>query len=74
MVDASSMAWWSVLFCGGMRMEPKSSPPMQGICRMSDVSLRQVVLGQKAITEIMREVPDEVFDRLPKDGASQGDH
>jgi hypothetical protein len=41
---------------------------------MSDVFLRQVVLGQKAITEIMREVPDEVFDRLPKDGASQGDH
>jgi len=28
----------------------------------------------KVITDIMKEVPDEVFDRLPKDGASQVDH
>jgi hypothetical protein len=26
------------------------------------------------ITEQMKDVPDEVFDRLPKDGASQADH
>jgi Arc/MetJ-type ribon-helix-helix transcriptional regulator len=28
----------------------------------------------EAITEIMKDVPDEVFDRLPIDGASQVDH
>jgi hypothetical protein len=28
----------------------------------------------EVITEIMKDVPDEVFDRLPKDGASQVDH
>jgi hypothetical protein len=26
------------------------------------------------ITEQMKDVPDEAFDRLPKDGASQVDH
>ena len=28
----------------------------------------------EVITEIMKDVPDDVFDRLPKDGASQVDH
>lgn len=28
----------------------------------------------EVITDIMKNVPDEVFDRLPKDGASQVDH
>jgi hypothetical protein len=28
----------------------------------------------EVITDIMKDVPDEVFDRLPKDGASQVDH
>lgn len=28
----------------------------------------------EVITERMKKVPDEVFDRLPKDGASQIDH
>jgi Arc/MetJ-type ribon-helix-helix transcriptional regulator len=28
----------------------------------------------ETITEIMKNVPDEVFDRLPKDGAGQVDH
>ena len=28
----------------------------------------------EVISEIMKDVPDEVFDRLPKDGASQVDH
>ena len=28
----------------------------------------------EVITEIMQDVPDEVFDRLPRDGASQHDH
>jgi hypothetical protein len=28
----------------------------------------------EVITDIVREVPDEVFDRLPKDGASEVDH
>jgi len=28
----------------------------------------------EVITEVMKDVPDEVFDRLPKDGASQVDH
>jgi hypothetical protein len=28
----------------------------------------------EVITEQMKDVPDEVFDRLPKDGASQVDH
>ncbi len=28
----------------------------------------------EVVTEIMKDVPDEVFDRLPKDGASQVDH
>jgi hypothetical protein len=28
----------------------------------------------EVITEIVRDVPDEVFDRLPKDGASEVDH
>jgi hypothetical protein len=28
----------------------------------------------EAITAIMKDVPDEVFDRLPTDGASQVDH
>jgi hypothetical protein len=28
----------------------------------------------EVITEMMKDVPDEVFDRLPKDGASQVDH
>jgi len=28
----------------------------------------------EVITDIMNDVPDEVFDRLPKDGASQVDH
>jgi hypothetical protein len=26
------------------------------------------------VTDIMKDVPDEVFDRLPRDGASQVDH
>ena len=28
----------------------------------------------EVITDIMKDVPDEVFDRLPKDAASQVDH
>lgn len=28
----------------------------------------------EVIQDIMKDVPDEVFDRLPKDGASQVDH
>jgi hypothetical protein len=28
----------------------------------------------EVITDLMKNVPDEVFDRLPKDGASQVDH
>jgi plasmid stability protein len=28
----------------------------------------------EVVAEIMKDVPDEVFDRLPKDGASQVDH
>lgn len=28
----------------------------------------------EVITDIVKDVPDEVFDRLPKDGASQIDH
>ena len=28
----------------------------------------------EVITDLMKDVPDEVFDRLPKDGASQVDH
>jgi hypothetical protein len=28
----------------------------------------------EAIQDILKEVPEEVFDRLPKDGASQVDH
>lgn len=28
----------------------------------------------EVITDIMKDVPDEIFDRLPKDGASQIDH
>lgn len=28
----------------------------------------------EVITDIVKEVPDEVFERLPKDGASQVDH
>ena len=28
----------------------------------------------EVITDIMKDVPDEVFDRLPADGASQVDH
>jgi hypothetical protein len=28
----------------------------------------------EVITDIMKDVPDEVFERLPKDGASQVDH
>ena len=28
----------------------------------------------EVIPEIMKDVPDEVFDRLPKDSASQADH
>src|SRR5438128_2673970 len=28
----------------------------------------------EVIADIMKDVPDEVFDRLPKDGASQVDH
>ena len=28
----------------------------------------------EVITDLTRDVPDEVFDRLPKDGASQVDH
>jgi hypothetical protein len=28
----------------------------------------------EVITERMKDIPDEVFDRLPKDGASQVDH
>lgn len=28
----------------------------------------------EAVTDIMRDVPDEVFDRLPKDAASEVDH
>jgi hypothetical protein len=28
----------------------------------------------EVITEQMKDVPDEVFDRLPKDAASQADH
>jgi hypothetical protein len=28
----------------------------------------------EVVTDMMKDVPDEVFDRLPKDGASQVDH
>ena len=28
----------------------------------------------EVITDVMKDVPDEVFDRLPKDGASEHDH
>lgn len=28
----------------------------------------------ETITDLVKEIPDEVFDRLPKDGASQIDH
>jgi hypothetical protein len=28
----------------------------------------------EVIADVMKDVPDEVFDRLPKDGASQVDH
>ena len=28
----------------------------------------------KIVTDIMKDVPDEVFDRLPRDAASQVDH
>jgi hypothetical protein len=28
----------------------------------------------EVITDLMKDIPDEVFDRLPKDGASQVDH
>jgi hypothetical protein len=28
----------------------------------------------ETITDLMKDVPDEVFERLPKDGASQVDH
>lgn len=28
----------------------------------------------EVITDMMKDVPDEIFDRLPKDGASEHDH
>ena len=48
--------------CAGSQQE--TNPPVQS----RDWPIWEV------ITDIMKDVPDEVFDRLPKDAASQIDH
>jgi len=54
-----------------MSIDSPAGDPDQYPAPPSDIDERPI---WEAITEIMKDFPDEVFDRLPKDGASQVGH